>query len=297
MKWVQKLAEPTTLATYRQAQPEGSWDEMRNDPFHEGQQAYLDIKHTLVRGQRGICAYCEIKLADNLEPETIYRKRHEQRIEHFHPKDDHSGDMNWALHWPNLWAVCLGGSQPPPEGFPVDPNRYLPPLPENLSCDAFKDHQIKTGKLPANPEGWVLAPNEVPAFPLLFQYAPNGTPEPHLTNCASITLPNNCYPDTATLVAKTIEHFNLGCTRLNRNRSIAKAQLEKLIQKARERAPGAEPQVVLLGLARRLFSIDADSSWPEFFSLIRGRLGIPAEDHLKAIHYGEAPPANNSLTP
>lgn len=287
MKMGQKLPEPTTLEIYRQAQPQASWDEMRNDPFHGGQQAYLDSKQTLIKGQRGLCAYCEIRIADNLAPETIATKRHEQRVEHFHPKEDRDGSINWALQWSNLWAVCLGGSQRPPDGVPSDPNRYLPPLPENLSCDAFKDHQIKTGKLPASPEGWLLAPNEIPAFPLLFQFAPDGTPEPHVENCAPLTMPSHHYSDTPMLVAKTIEHLNLGCPRLNRSRRIAKAQLEKQIKKARERAPGAAPQAVLLSLARHLFSHRVDSPWPEFFSLIRWRLGDPAGDHLQSIQYAE----------
>ena len=287
MKLGQKVAEPATLTAYRQAQPQASWDNLRNDPFHGGQQAYLDIKQTLIKGQRGLCAYCEIKIADSLTPDDIHARRHEQRVEHFHPKEDRNGPVNWALHWSNLWVVCLGGSQAPPDGTPMDPSRYMPPLPENLSCDAFKDHQIKIGKLPANPEGWLLAPNEVVAFPLLFQYAPDGAPEPHATNCVLLILPNNRYSDTATLVDKTIEHLNLGCPRLNRSRRIAKAQLEKLIQQTRERAPGANPQTVLLGLARRLFSMHDDSLWPEFFSLIRWRLGEPAEAHLRSIRYGD----------
>lgn len=287
MKLGQKLAEPATLTVYRQEQMEATWDNLRNDPFYGGQQAYLDIKQTLIKGQRGLCAYCEIRIADALTTEAVHARRHEQRVEHFHPKEDRNGPVNWALHWSNLWGVCLGGSQAPPQGTPIDPNRYMPPLPDNLSCDAFKDHQIKIGKLPANPEGWLLAPNEVVAFPLLLQYAPDGTPEPHPTNCVLLLLPNNRYSDTATLVAKTIEHLNLGCPRLNRSRSIAKARLEKLIQQARERTPGANSQVVLLGLARRLFSQHNDSLWPEFFSLIRWRLGDPAEIHLRSIRYGE----------
>lgn len=239
MKLGQKLAEPATLATYRQAQPQASWDEMRNDPFHEGQQAYLDIKQSLIKGQRGLCAYCEVKITENLALETIDARRHEQRVEHFHPKEDRSGVRNWALHWPNLWIVCLGGSQAPPQGFPLDLKSYMPPLPENLSCDAFKDHQIKSGKLPAHPEGWLLAPDDVPAFPLLFRFAPDGTPEADPEKCAALSLPNHHYADTATLVAKTIEHLNLGCTRLKRSRSIAKAQLSrrKLTRKCRHTSP------------------------------------------------------------
>ena len=252
MKHCQKPPEPATLATYRQAQPQGTWEQMRNDPHHDGQTAYSDIKHTLTRYRRGLCAYCEMPIADGLDDIAIDARKHEQRVEHFHPKDDHSGATNWAFEWANLWAVCLGGSQRPPEGVPLDTTTYLPPLPENLSCDAFKEHQITTGELPPNPEGWLLAPQEVPAFPLLFQFSPDGAPEPG-AQCASVTLTTNNYADTTTLVAKTIEHLNLGCTRLNRNRCIAKAQLEKRIRRERSLAPGASPREVLLSLARDVY--------------------------------------------
>ena len=151
---------------------------MRNDSLHGGQQAYLDVKRSLIRGQRDLCAYCEIRLADGLDDQAIDAKRHEQRVEHFHPKSDNSDPLNWALHWLNLWAVCLGGSDRPPAGVPADPLRFQEPLPANLSCDAFKEGQIERGRLPASPEGWILSPDEVPAFPILFQYAPSGMPEP-----------------------------------------------------------------------------------------------------------------------
>ena len=285
MKKCRKLSEPPTLEAYRLAQPQGSWDQMRNDSFYGGQQAYTDVKRTLVRGQRCLCAYCEIEIAGGMDDAGINAKKHEQRVEHFHPKEDRSATLNWALHWSNLWAVCPGGSQRPPDGIPFDPSRYLPPLPANLSCDAFKDHQIQAGKLPASPEGWLLAPDEVPAFPLLFQFAPNGTPEPHPQNCGALALPGSHYPNTTTLVSKTIEHLNLGCPRLNRNRCIAKAQLEKQIRKAQQSAPGVPPQSVMLDLARRLLSQGADSPWPQYFSLVRWRLGDPAEAHLQSLNY------------
>jgi len=285
MKRCSKLPEPPTLRTYRQAKPQQTWDQMRDDPFDEGQQAYIDCKYSLIRGQRCLCAYCEIRIAEGTDHASIDMQRHEQRVEHFHPKSDQQNGVNWALHWPNIWAVCHGGSQKPPDGVPIDATRYLEPLPDNLSCDAFKDHQIRVGKLPEYPEGWILAPDEIPAFPLLVQFAPNGSPEPHVQNCDGLNLANNHYQDPATLVAKTIEHLNLGCPRLNRNRSIVKAQLEKQIARARHMSPGAQPEQVLLGLARRLFAHNTDEAWPAYFSMIRWRLGEAAEEHLRSINY------------
>ncbi|MGH9823323.1 MAG: hypothetical protein ACREDR_08740, partial [Blastocatellia bacterium] len=213
---------------------------MRDDALNGGQLAYRDIKHTLVGGQRCLCAYCEIRIADGNDDQTIDARKHEQRVEHFHPKSDLTGPVNWALEWSNIWAVCHGGSQRPAEGAPADPSKFLPPLPANLSCDSFKEHQISAGRLSTSPEGWILSPADVPAFPVLLQFAPDGTPEPHVQNCADVVLPNNHYQDTATLVARTIEHLNLACVRLNESRRIAKAGLEKQIKKARDQAPGVE---------------------------------------------------------
>lgn len=284
MKRCQHPPEPTALAAYRRAQPQGTWEQMRADPHEGGQEAYSAIKQTLVRAQRGLCAYCEMRIADGLDPAAIDRRRDQQRIEHFHPKQDRSAGANWALNWANLWVVCLGGSQSPPAGLPADPAHYLPPLPTNLSCDAFKEHQIATGKLPLAPAGWLLMPDAVPAVPSLFQFAPDGTPEPG-AQCNEVTIAPDNYADTTKLVAKTIEHLNLGCPRLNHQRRIVRAQLEKRIAQARTMAPGASPQAVLLDVARKLFAANANTPWPQFFTLIRWRLGEAAEIHLQSIHY------------
>jgi len=285
MKRCQKPQEPTTLVMYRTAHPDDSWERMCVNPFDEGQQTYADIKHTMIRGQRCLCAFCERRIAEGMDDASLDSHNHRQRVEHFHPKEDHSDAENWALRWDNMWAVCLGGSQAPPEGMPFDSRDYLPPLPENLSCDAFKDHQIRIHKLPCDPEGWLLSPNEIPAFPLLFEFTSDGAPKPHAQNCATVMMPNNRYIDTERLVKKTIEHLNLGCARLNRNRAIARAQLEKRIQQVREQSHGIDSQTVMLNLARRVFSQNENTPWPEFFSLIRWRLGDAAEARLQEIDY------------
>lgn len=285
MKQCRKLLEPATLTNYRAAQPDGTWDAMKNDPHHDGQQAYYDIKATLVCGQRGLCAYCERRITKGLTEAELAESRAQQQVEHFHPKNDVSGPVNWALHWPNLWAVCTGGSRVPAGGGLGDPADYLPPLPENLSCDAFKDHQIQTGQLPQNPEGWVLAPQEVPPFPRLFQYAPDGSPEPDAETCSEHIVAGNQHPDTATLVAETIKHLNLSCVRLNRLRHVARQKLRDMIRQLREKYPRGNPRELLLGLARRLLSSTETSVWAEFFTLVRWVLGAAGEEHLQQIGY------------
>ncbi len=282
MKRCIKLDEPASLVTFRQAKPDADWDEMRNDPHHGGKEAYTDIKKTLIKGQRCLCAYCEMQIAEEPDDATLEATRHEQRVEHFHPKSDRSTSRNWNLDWSNLWAVCQGGSK---KSQKLDTQRFLPPLPENLSCDAFKDHQIEKGKLPLNPEGWMLSPEEIPAFPLLFEFDPNGRPQPHSRNCRDFVPIRNNYDDAGTLVAKTIEHLNLGCHRLNEARRIRRAQVEKDIARERKKNPGASPEEVYLRLMHRYFPRDRDKPWPKFFSIIRWRLGEAAERYLREIGY------------
>ena len=281
MKRCLKLLEPPSLTNYRGTKPAATWDQMRDDPFDGGQQAARDTKTTLVRRQRCLCAFCEVQIANDCSDAAIESRKAEQRVEHFHPKSDPARPPNWNLHWPNLWAVCLGGSKQDKE----EQENILFPLPANLSCDAFKGYLVEKGLLPESPEGWVLAPDELPALPLLFKYAPDGTPEPNPENCAAVAIPNHHYADTTEFVAKTIVHLNLGCFRLNEARRIIRAQLEKRIDRARKGSPGASPDEVLLVLARRLFSSNLESPWPQFFSLIRWKLGAAAERHLQDIQF------------
>lgn len=280
MKRCKKLPEPPSLTAYRAANPDATWDGMRDDAHHDGIRAAKETKTILIRGQRCLCVFCEISLADDCSNEAIQARRTEQRVEHFHPKSS-DRPPNWDLLWCNLWAVCLGGSRQ----TEAEKTTGMHPLPNNLSCDAFKEHQQTTGSLPVDASGWILAPDEVPAFPLIFNFSPTGVPEPNRANCESMTFPNNQYLTSRELVEKTIMHLNLGCFRLAEKRRIAKARLEKRIEMARRISPGTPGRDVMLNLARTLFSAASDAPWPEFFTLIRWRLGDVAEDHLRSIGY------------
>lgn len=280
MKRCKKLPEPPLLTAYRAENPDATWDDMRDDAYHDGIRSAQETKTVLVQGQRCLCVFCEISLADDCSTETIQARRTEQRVEHFHPKSSER-PPNWDLLWSNLWAVCLGGSRQ------TDKERTsgMHPLPNNLSCDAFKEHQQTTGQLPLDASGWILAPDEVPAFPRIFDFSPTGAPEPNRENCDSISFLPNQYLTSRELVEKTIEHLNLGCFRLTEKRRIAKARLEKRIELVRKNSPGSSGSDVMRHLARTLFSAASDTPWPEFFTLVRWRLGDVCEDHLKSIGY------------
>jgi uncharacterized protein (TIGR02646 family) len=286
VKHVPKSPEPPALTAFRAAQADATWEALRNDPLHGGQQAYVDIKRTVVRDQRGLCAYCECGIARGLSDDELEADRVRQVVEHFHPKSDCGGPLNWALLWTNLWGVCDGGSQVPPTGEPINPDRYLPPLPANLSCDQFKDHQVSRGELDASPEGWILSPSIVPSAPNLFRFDLNGGIHPHDEACAEWQPAVNRHAGTQQLVEATIRHLNLDCFRLKRRRGIVRNQLEKAIQKLRSSQPGERPQQILQRLARRLFRREGDAQiWPEYFSLVRERLGEAAEAQLRQIGF------------
>lgn len=285
VKSIQKPPEPKTLVTYRTACPNGTWDKMRDDAHHDGMQAYRDVKTTLVRTQRALCAYCERHIAPGMSDNELDQSKSRQRVEHFHPKSDTSGAVNWALLWGNMWAVCLGGGEKPPEGIAPNSADYLPPLPQNLSCDSYKDRQIATGALSASPEGWILSPGEVPSFPRLVRYTSDGTVEPDPTICANHQVQGNRHADTQTLVTETIRHLNLCCHRLMAVRHVALRTLENLIAKRREANPQADPHTVLREIATRLFSPNVERPWPELFTMIRWRLGQAAEEVLYENQY------------
>lgn len=270
MKRCQKEDEPSSLQTFRAARPTATWEQMRNDPHDGGMTAYADIKASLLRSQCGLCAYCEMDLGNALSL---------QRVEHYHSKNDSTDQKNWALEWGNLWLVCLGGSGRPAGDVPPDPRHCLEPLEINLSCDAFKDRQINQGHLPVAHEGILLSPHEIPAFPRLFKFSPEGGIEPDDTACANVIIASNRTVNTLDLTQSTIAHLNLNCPRLTENRRIAKAQLEKRMQVARQSGKS------IADIVRGLLHDGVAGRWREFFTLIRWRIGQPAEEHLTAINF------------
>jgi uncharacterized protein (TIGR02646 family) len=101
MKKIIKSGEPEGLRVYREAQPQGLWEE-----FDDGNAAnYNQVRQALFADQHGLCAYCEIDLIFNLDKNFP----RDFRVEHFHPKEDKSTNHNWELDWQNLLAVCHGG--------------------------------------------------------------------------------------------------------------------------------------------------------------------------------------------
>lgn len=269
MKRILKGSEPATLTAYRNAVPLSQWEEMKNNPQNDGQQSYQDCRAELVSQQGGLCAYCEIDIRDN-DPLKCH-------VEHFHPKSDVNSQHSWALDWQNMLAVCNGGSYQyiSVNGF------YLEPMKENLSCDAYKDQMIQSGKLPVQCDGWILNPIQLAAFPVLFSLEKHtGRLLPNSATCGNcLPFANNQHASVEALVQHTIDRLNLNCERLITARLLIVRNIEN--NKKKQRQDGCDPQQGLGNLAQRYFQYQ----WRAFFTTIRLCLGQHAEDYLQSAHY------------
>lgn len=267
MKRVAKGVEPAALQAYRQAQPQASWDAMRDDALHGGQQAYADIRTQTHHDQGGLCAYCEIDIRDNDSLKS--------RIEHFHPKSDCSMAVNWALAWPNMLAVCAGGSY----RYGQVPHT-LAPLEENLSCDAHKDRLIQKNLLAQACEGWVLDPLTLAGWPAsLFALSKSdGRLGANEAQCSQFDpWPGNHHADMAALLTHTITALNLNCTRLREARLRVIWDIER--NKKKQRDAGLNAQQGLQNLVKRYLG----QRWSGFFTTICLCLGMSAVDYLRTM--------------
>ena len=266
MKRVSKSAPPQTLVNYASAYPGATWDQMRDDNTNDGYTAARDCRIDAVRDQGGLCAYCESRISPD-DPLHC-------GVEHFHSKADKGGNHNWSLDWQNMLAVCDGGSKRTQE------DKALYPLPENLSCDAHKDHMVNRGKLATKCEGFLLNPTNAPAFPNVFSFHKGtGCLSPNAECCEGVEIPGNAYESTTELISHTIEFLNLNCDRLveRRRRLVVNIDRNKKELRARNISPADMPGKLI----QRYFSV----KWPEFFTTLRCCLGATVENYLISIYY------------
>jgi uncharacterized protein (TIGR02646 family) len=253
MKKVHKTpVMPAQLAAFQKADPASTWERLRA----EGRTVYTQLCTTLQTDQGGLCAYCELaatKEANSLQVEHVVAKSYRDPV------------CNWALHWPNMLAVCTGGSRPAEEQ-----DRYLVPLPDNLSCDQYKNHLVNTHSLREDSRGIVVNPLDLPAFPPLVAVLHDGRLIPHPDACAKVVISPNAYSTTQELIARSIEHLNLNCVRLCLARVAAARTVAGDLR--RSKADALCPKYLSLrhGLRR------------PFFTVFRCRLGKAAEAYLAA---------------
>jgi len=118
VKRISKSAdEPAELAAYRDrfAKQRPLWNAFKKDSNRTG-----PVKDALRNDQRGLCAYCEVKLSPGNET-----------VEHIVSRDkDHDRELDWQ----NLLLVCYGDEKsPPPKEFSCGHARNFAGSPEVLN--------------------------------------------------------------------------------------------------------------------------------------------------------------------
>ncbi|MBF0461305.1 MAG: TIGR02646 family protein [Magnetococcales bacterium] len=255
MKHGNKAASgPACLVDFRADNPDATWNHFRE----EQRTCYEVVRDSVLSDQSGLCAYCEILLQED-----------NRQVAHFHPKSDTTTSHNWSLDWENLWLACKGGTQ---IHHHSDPDHYLPPLPENISCDERKGRQIL--------DSLVLSPSDVPSFPRIFRFNQriDGMEiVPDEKGCQQAALP-------VEKVQKTIDEFNLNCPRLSLARMKCYQPIESAIKRLRQSGI-KDTSGALEKLVKRHLSKRSNGHWPAFFTLVRWRFGNTAEQYLQSIAY------------
>ena len=254
MKQILKSGEPDKLARFRQQSPQADWDRCKRN-----KRRYQQIQQTLFNDQRGLCAYCEIDL--RFESNAA---QSDFRVDHFHPKSDTQGTVNWALEWQNLLACCHGGSS----ATVVDASdRFISDSNEH-SCDVPKGNQIL--------DNVILNPLQIPASPALFRHTLSGglTVNTDACNQAGVD------PDQA---QATLDHLNLNNSRLNRLRKSQIDFFRDYLQRAESRGQSLDAEREKL--AKIYLMPDSEEKYQRFFTTSRSYLGSAAEKLLQATQY------------
>lgn len=103
MKRIFKNAEPLDFANWKSAHPAATYADLRDDVHFPGaNNARRALRASLVSEQKGLCCYCESKIADG-----------NFHVEHFRPKDI-TKFPHLQLDYSNLHASChiepIGGA-------------------------------------------------------------------------------------------------------------------------------------------------------------------------------------------
>lgn len=241
------------------ANADSTWEQFKgNNPG-----AHPEIKATLIRDQRGLCAYCEIDLA-----QYGGQGLDDFRVEHFHPKKrPPHPPPNHDLNWQNLLGVCSGGNvRDIGDPGPFTKNDY--------SCDEPKGHKNLTGVI-LNPL------TDIPSWPPIFAFTEDGGMKvsllcpPHLQKQVQASLTELRLTDNVALKPRALRLDTL------RKGVIDWLRDQLLIRQAQ----GKTLEEVSAELAEEMFPSDPEQPWPAFFSCIRWYLGPAAEARLQAVGY------------
>ena len=262
MKKVSKGPAPLGLVNYAKQFPDDSWEKMTGSNTFGGIQAGKDCRSTAANDQGGLCAYCEKSFSLDDSPYI--------QIEHFHPKRDKSGSINWGLDWDNMLAVCDGGERKTSsddEDYEHADDRY---------CDSRKDELMKYYKIPDACEGYIINPIDMPALKNLLLFdKKTGKLKPNEVECEDFEFKVNKYSSTYELVDMTLKILNLNCYKLAKRRLRVFYKIEK--EKSQFRNKNAKSGEGYKGLIIKSFS----KKWPQHFTVLRCCFGEAAERYLK----------------
>ncbi|WP_345862792.1 retron Ec78 anti-phage system effector HNH endonuclease PtuB [Shewanella algae] len=219
MRRIKKSETPNALTIYASENPEGTWDDFRRSDDVK----FKAVKRKIFKEQSYICAYCEI----GLSVEEVFE--HHRRVEHFNSKSGWIvGDTpNWHLDWWNVIGVCIGGTDRNAiENFV---------MPDNKSCDSFKEHLETNHGKGKKWLGKIASPLEINLTSDLFNYSlASGKLEVNVDEADLITFLHNDFDKSSELLEATLENLNLNCDRLNLARREVHVSFEKLIANFRK---------------------------------------------------------------
>lgn len=254
MKRINRLAGPTAgLADYlNQCGNATNWQSFRQ---YDRGAAYQELRDNLVATQHGLCGYCEISLRSDSDI-------NDAQVEHIIPQSESEHGEAQVLNYNNLIASCLGGTARSLFGANTrtpDPERYLPPQSDSISCGQAKGNAYHAD---------FVDPRLLPAFPALFRVNSEGVIEVD-ESASAVSGISVC------LVKATATLLGLNVARLQRAR---RSQWEALTGALARSigVPGALEQ-----LARKILLPDNDGNLHKFFTTSRSRLGALGERILE----------------
>lgn len=252
MKNVLKSPEPSDLQKYKKK----NISQYKTWKSFKRTSAYNSVRETLIRDQKGLCAYCEIDLHTS-----------DRCIEHFIPRHQSTQENNYDLDWQNMLANCRGGMENIDISDEENERRISRPPNRVACCSAAKDD--------FNPDGKLLNPLELPTLRLFRFSSLDGEIRPDENVCQKVGIPIE-------YVQFTIQKLGLNVLRLKNERV---AIIAEITQELDQRDDGTiNPILLKKQIASERFG-DGKHDWPAFFTTIRWVLGKGAEDHLVDISY------------
>ncbi|EGR1562717.1 TPA: TIGR02646 family protein [Vibrio parahaemolyticus] len=215
MRKINKSQAPNELTIYAISNPDDTWDNFRGNNSSDAKK----VKKKIFSEQNYICAYCEIDLCEDNVLE------HHRRVEHFNSKSGWVvGDTqpNWHLDWNNVIGVCIGGTDR------NNAEQFV--MPDNKSCDSYKEHLETNHGESKKWLGKIVSPLEDNLSSDMFNYSlATGELEVNIEAANSKTFEHNDFATSSELLESTIEKLNLNCDRLNLARREVHISFERLI--------------------------------------------------------------------